>query len=1303
MKSSFQHFYFSQVISFAVLSCAVSCTREELKSEDYDHNFRPGLTDGLIRLRDLRVTKTPIYGISGVNSDQGRIANLKESVSKIEAFLKIKAASQGVPVKIFSGYENVTIEPGVSFINRYMILNYEIVKPKTKLQKKIVQLLGEENPLRGFPDKEYYIVPNYDRNFLILYKVGPKEIIPYDELPLSVKLDKGMVAVPFIGYSIEYCRAEVIYENGEKTGQYRPLCEGISAKVAQYIRLREKNKREFTYLMKNIFPKDFFQGQWFYHRTIVRSPNRGQKVGHEGFQSANLVEFQQKSRKLSVLDASGYKLADSDKVRALFIPISRKDYEIERQAGNIDESFREVEKETRESHLTERPWLEVKFDELVEANQIIIKDIVGLLEIKGERTLENLYISNDYFSFNVEVAQEDNPGSYLIKYAFRKAFENKNYTEKQWFEKDSSLFFPSFSIIRKYHRSAEEHTQADFDRFFRITRFDPGKKEIKWHFSKQSSKEEWVKEIGLQAAELLDKAFQKAGENSKYKIRILLDEDDSDRKELGDIRYNILNMMVSEGSRGGILGLGPNVANPITGEIISATANVWVSHIINQYVHLIRRYIRFQVYPPAWQFPSYSAYGVTEFLRKKINKNCQGVNTFIQNNKGLSFHPSNSPLDDREIIKTCVKKISRENILSTTLHEMLHSLALRHIFSASADKDNYYKSFKEIQRLFGENVTLDIHWDKREKKAKPPQSSSLMDYPDLQYPTLSVPGKLDIAAIRFIYFDEVELKKEGTFLKVPAGADRDSDNPQKSILDAALAEGLTKEDIKFYRICGGKISLRGDINSDDPLCFKYDYGATPLEVVENTIHKAKDWMMAGRNRYDSKYPLSLPINLKNGIEQLESIYIKWRAYYVNPLLEKNRKNLFDYSFQVEKNIEDYKNLIEKEAKQNSEFKEYYDVREPLFNFLKEIAFLPVKHCVYRQVDGSYKAVALENIEQEIFSLSSKKDIFINCQSPVVQDWANKHIKGTLVTEIGLFGKNRKYLFKDNDNDTIDEQSVFSSFFEYYVNRKIKARAFFWSLLMRLLSLIVLEPDFAKSYYSEISDYILEGMDLNPYIDKKALLLDIHSDELNIPRVLSFKVDTETAYQIGENIEQVYTLREKILNRIVGYYKQNQISGQDISDFNYFSMGLRDLHEEAKALDVNPNLYKEDRPFFHASYQAYNKIKQRRDNLPFKDFMEILQSDNSKDAVQALLQTYHKIKQKKDSLSFEEFIQIHPAVLSLKATAQPGIVYIPQEENSLKARLFQKTNSYLTCIEIMGDFCPDKAEKEAFINIVLSNL
>ena len=72
-------------------------------------------------------------------------------------------------------------------------------------------------------------------------------------------------------------------------------------------------------------------------------------------------------------------------------------------------------------------------------------------------------------------------------------------------------------------------------------------------------------------------------------------------------------MILSEGEKSNEhFQLGPNVANPITGEVIVATtANVWLNRILSEYISIVRRYIRFRVYSPAWKMKPFSQDMVT--------------------------------------------------------------------------------------------------------------------------------------------------------------------------------------------------------------------------------------------------------------------------------------------------------------------------------------------------------------------------------------------------------------------------------------------------------------------------------------------------------------------------------------------------------------------------------------------------------------------------------------------------------------------------------------------------------------------
>ena len=105
------------------------------------------------------------------------------------------------------------------------------------------------------------------------------------------------------------------------------------------------------------------------------------------------------------------------------------------------------------------------------------------------------------------------------------------------------------------------------------------------------------------------------------------------------------------------------------------------------------------------------------------------------------------------MVQDCAWKLAIPKILQVNLHEMGHGFGLRHLFSASADKANYYEDYDEIRELFGDEIIEDVS----ESYTEPAQYSAVMDYTAQQYPKLTVPGKYEIAAIRFIYFDKVKL------------------------------------------------------------------------------------------------------------------------------------------------------------------------------------------------------------------------------------------------------------------------------------------------------------------------------------------------------------------------------------------------------------------------------------------------------------------------------------------------------------------------------------------------------------------
>ena len=1242
---------FSYIWSLGIVVCFLlntACTRPTKALTPRERTrglvdvFAQGLGDNL-----YNITKFQVIDLPSTQLDESLL---------VGKTVRIKTASTGEKAKVSVSTSGGLFDPdtNISYINQYYFLDYDFLEAGggTDSQKILTRFLGKVENFKGFPDTVYHIVPHLENNYLILYRLSDPKKLPFDELPVSIKVgDK--VAAPLVGYPIDYCVAEKILDsNHQETGQSRPKCDvDVTQESATYIRLIDSRKQVFQYQPKiDIFPSDFFKGEWFFVKTFIKSSLNAFTGFHQSFASANLVEFKKNPDSLRIVDASGYKIREEDKVTGFSIPVEWKEYEMARDSDVIHQFS---ERENSKSRDIERPYFKIKFKKLVE-NEIQTNNTVIA------ETNSVLYTDN-YFSFIIKVSGSKN---LWVKYAFKKVVHNPSYIEKQWFETDSNKFFPSFAVVRKYYSTVAQHTQEDRDQFRRIARFDPYSKNnsvrvIKWYFSKQTPKDDWIRSFGRRAVDYWDKAFQEAGKDSNYKIRIVLDE--SKEKELGDIRYNIINLIVSPQSENPFLGYGPSIANPITGETLSSTANVFVSQIIDRFVVLLRNYIRFHIYPPAWKLLPNSP-GVTDFMHEKIQKLCPEVTRFICDSNNVSaicitdqatqtdqeaqqkvFHPDSPALKDEEIIQKCVKKIAEADALNTTIHEMGHGFSYRHVMSASADKNNFYESYDEIKRIFGE----DILTDETKSYTKPAQYSSVMDYGHFQFPRLTVPGKYDIAVTKFVYFDKVELV-DGRVLDIPAGADRDPNNPQVSISRVA---GEKQVQVRKYKVCGGK--QREDVDDDDPLCVPFDYGVTPLEVVEKTIRLLQDYIMLSQNRYDSDLLplLNVSVSLLSGFGRF---WPKWIIYRDELISSKNLK-ISDYFFLDSEKVQNYQVLIQDEADKRPEFKAYYEIRKPIFDFYKKFFFLPPKHCIYQRGDDEYQAIALGIIEEKIRNdyPEDSREILVNCQSPVVKKWANENNKGTFITEVGYFINTRSYFLKPKSVDKLDEGSVFST---------IKGMSPNWLKILQYTSRAVLnEPDFLSEMRQEYIHYFLNGRDLNPYVNEKR--------DITLPRFLSYAIDLFTVKSEQFFGVMILPTQRIMIDTPVISLVQVLTVEEDIEKIKRQNAAVIYKNEQdlSSALrDSDLSTWRETHPFIYSAFLEYENTNKET--------------------------------------SFSIFLRKHPLV----CVANVGnilVSYINSEDN-IYVPVCRKFNEYKTCVEnhtsadpMKRKHCEDIENKKAYIQYI----
>lgn len=330
-----------------------------------------------------------------------------------------------------------------------------------------------------------------------------------------------------------------------------------------------------------------------------------------------------------------------------------------------------------------------------------------------------------------------------------------------------------------------------------ITRWNPERSAVIYYLSEAFNKSE---NAGLKAAtyesfKRINSGLGKAG----VKFRLELREPSADI-DPGDIRNSMI-ILAEDPFEASIIGYGPSVANPQTGEILSART-VMYSGSIKRFVRFTYDEILIQqgILPNKGTLPGpvssettspsvLSKVDLLEILKKKVNKpvlaqtidrtpelsekeidqalEMAARKDYMMQLAEQSKYPAEA-LSFGDVTQTLLKQMvselgelraweslsedQRSKVMDvlvpyvwvpTLIHEVGHNLGLRHNFSGSEDSANQY-SLEELGR---EGVPAD---------GEVPYSS-IMDYPRSEINALRTLGKYDIAALRFGYTGKVEL------------------------------------------------------------------------------------------------------------------------------------------------------------------------------------------------------------------------------------------------------------------------------------------------------------------------------------------------------------------------------------------------------------------------------------------------------------------------------------------------------------------------------------------------------------------
>ena len=325
------------------------------------------------------------------------------------------------------------------------------------------------------------------------------------------------------------------------------------------------------------------------------------------------------------------------------------------------------------------------------------------------------------------------------------------------------------------------------------------------------------------------------------------------------------------------------------------------------------------------------------------------------------------------------KKEARDKILvrtytSTLIHEIGHNLGLRHNFSGSFDKDNFY-SEEEAKQIGLKSA---------------PAYSSIMDYAFSEFNELGAFGKYDKAALKFAYARKVELA-DGS--------------------EAKIGESISDFDKKFqrkeYMFCtDGNAGLSSQ-------CNRFDEGTTFEEIAKFRI-----------KRYEDAYKYR---NFRDDRDSFTSYgiysYLIWRMRELNQIRD------------IVEEYEHFTTIWEKEAFNNvfklcttdPQYKELpvcmmlvdrYNASKIVADFFIKIINTPDHTCAIAQVESPSQVVLFEKLsdiyDEKKFSIDY---VTTTCFDPAVEAYLKERYPDYNLLVVGETGK---FLngFKDNDPNYI---------------------------------------------------------------------------------------------------------------------------------------------------------------------------------------------------------------------------------------------------------------------------------------------
>lgn len=899
--------------------------------------------------------------------------------------------------------------------NTSQVQNFNLVKYQTEAK------LMDSVPFTGKENSIYKIRYELTDSYLKVFKIAKKDLISMQEMSYAEKLNDGTFKVPLIGYPIEgyYQVKRAKNELKEETSRLT-LKRELTKSTASHFKINPQGKEVFKAISKiNTFPAEFFEGDWYYAETISALNYAQSKSSYGAMISADQfgneaakVRFKKTENaltffNLNIDDKLNTNLQQREENQGRVISIPAKWIQYKQSDRGTDKAM--AEEEDQNPAWTSRSFVQLNLSAIESA----------ILGRGGQNEIRDIQITDDYFSFTTIAADSNMKIKHSLLRAKKSSYESKVYytTDRNVY----GFFFSNKNVVT----TPDRYKEKDFESLNLVNRYNPKSEKIEFRLSEQSPA--WSQPIAEEAVRQWNEAFKKAG----LKTEVVFN---AERAQLGDIRYNVLNLLSQPDDKFSWGGYGPSVNDPQTGERIASTANVNLNDTLNFLVEIMRRMKDAQLglldkaYILGSPLPSVSYANEdntksldvsnTSFLKRTTEvtgKNGIGLKLVdfksSQNNRNYGFQK----LVQAE--KTNIKlKYKAETIISSygniiddinkNCEEVRNYISNLNSNSVEADSQTEFNLFMNCalkvspERIvsvllheMGHNLGLRHNFygsvDVANFISKHSRTSSVMEYTTSNEDRGGI-GPYDIAAIRWAYAGMIE-DKNGNLIQLTG---------QKSILDEANDKNIS---MKKYMFCTDE---NVDVVNVDPMCARSDSGTTPLEVVSQKIKDYNTSIAVSnqrRNRKNMPSAQELSISrLENYLLPLKSFYDYWRVQVASYAGQGN-EYLENYT------EEQYSQLLDKMSK-DEKYKYIYAQYKPaadlVYSFFKMLAFLPDKYCVgQREATGPSRAgqkeTRLYSFSQIKETLFNSKSINVNsCKDAEVQEYLKTVKKVTYLGEGG---------------------------------------------------------------------------------------------------------------------------------------------------------------------------------------------------------------------------------------------------------------------------------------------------------------